>query len=256
MGSGHAIYDAIGADYDLLIDWPRRLAREGPLLRQLASEAPLATALDVGGGTGRHAEYLMREAGLRVTIADPSVESLAEARRRLGEGAELLERGLGSLAGLGRYGLVLCLGNTLPHVGSRAEFASAIGELWDRLAPGGALVCHQLNYAWILGDFASRRFLPASGSDERFFVRFFEREDEGERLRFTILRVRGRAGAWSSEFLSTSHLPLSAEDYLAALPASGEARIELLGDWQGTPYRPFDSDALLVVARRDSSTNA
>ncbi len=243
-----AFYDRIGADYDLIIDWPRRLAREGALLRKLAAATGARTVLDVGGGTGRHAAYLRDELGLAVTLADPSGEALAEARRRLGADARLEQRGLGELGGLPEYDLVLCVGNTLPHVEDGAAFERALTDLCGRVRAGGLLLIHQLNYAWILADFAKRRFLPAAGSEERFFLRFFERE--GERLRFTILRVRGAAGRYETEFQSTAHLPLLAEDYARVLGGIDGACPRFLGDWDESPYDAATSDVLMALVGR------
>lgn len=248
MEEPREFYDHLGADYDLIIDWPARLRREGPLLRTLAQSVEARDALDVGGGTGRHAQYLRDELCLAVTLADPSEESLAEARRRLGDDATLLRLGLGELGDLPQYDLAVCLGNTLPHVADHAAFERALEELYARVRPGGVLVCHQLGYPWILADFARRRFFPAGGTDERFFLRFFERD--GEALRFTILRVTAEAGEHRAEFHSTRHLPLTAEHYGAVLDRLGPSRVWFHGDWDGSPYQAETSDVLIVVVRK------
>ncbi len=242
-----AFYDNLAADYDLVIDWPARLARESPLLTALAREVGARTALDVGGGTGRPASFL-DSLGREVTIADPSRATLDAAREHLPPTVRTVEAGLGNLGGLGEYDLVLCLGNTIPHVATAEEFGQALEGLWARVAPGGALICHQLNYARILADFDRRRFLGPDGPEGRFFVRFFERD--GERLRFVMLRVVGSAGNYDVSFFATYHLPVGPRDYEAVFSRLGVTGVRDLGGWGDEVYEASISDVLVTVARK------
>ncbi len=242
-----SFYDSLAADYDRIINWPARLAREGDLLRGLVAKTGARTALDVGGGTGRHAEFL-HAFGLAVTIADPSRATLEAARLWLPEGVDTVVAGLEDLHALGAYDLVLCLGNTIPHVASIEAFDNALEGLWGRVAPGGALICHQLNYAHILADFDRRRFLGPDGPEGRFFLRFFERD--GERLRFVMMRVSGNGGDYEVRFLTTHHVPVGLEDYVSAFERLGVSGVEYRGGWQGQEYDAQASDVLVVVAQR------
>jgi SAM-dependent methyltransferase len=202
--------------------------------------------LDVGGGTGHHAA-LLAGWGLSVTIADPSRSTLDAACAHLPEAVRVEQRGFGELGGLSGYDLVMCLGNTLPHVPDLQAFREALRELISCARPGGIVLCHQLSYEYIVGDFARRRFLPARGNEDRFLLRFFEREADG--LRFTILRVSGRGGDYTTEFLPTRHTPVTASHYRLALADAGVRGVEFLGSYGGQPFVEGESEDLLVIVR-------
>ena len=62
-------FDDRAAIYDLLIDWPKRLANETPLFRSLLEQVGATRVLDASCGTGQHAA-LFHSWGLAVEGAD------------------------------------------------------------------------------------------------------------------------------------------------------------------------------------------
>lgn len=253
MSEQQALYDWLAEDYDLIIDWPARLARETPFLRRLVDEVQANSVLDVGGGTGHHAR-LLHGWGLEVTLADPSARTLEAARRRLPSSVRIEAVGFEALSDLGRYDLVICLGNTLPHVRDLAEFEHWLETLYGRLQPGGALLCHQHNYRYLLSDFPRRRFLPARGTESVFYLRFFERD--GSALRFVVMRVRGQAGGYETESAYVRHCPLSPDHYDFELKRLGAAAVRLYGGFDGADYDAEESEDLIVVARKPERSSA
>lgn len=244
-----SLYDSLKDDYDIIIDWPGRLKREGPLLRQLAGSVGARSVLDVGGGTGHHAR-LFHSWGLQVTLADPSAATLDSIRGSLPQEVRLEVRGLPDLDGIEPHDMVVCLGNTLPHAAGLEEFASAVGSLWQALRPGGVLVCHQVNYAPLLSDFENRRFMEPRGRGGRALFRFHEREPDGDGLRFVIMRLTGQCGDYNTEYLWTHHTPLTADDYGRELRRLRAAEVRLLGGWDESEFDGECSDVLIVVARK------
>ncbi|MBE0418499.1 MAG: class I SAM-dependent methyltransferase, partial [Coriobacteriia bacterium] len=108
-------------DYDRMVDWEKRLAREGPFFRSLFEERGVRSVLDVGCGSGKHA-IMFASWGLEVAGADPSEAMLAQARenaRESGADVTFVSAGFGELGGAlaGTFDAVTCLGNALPHVG-------------------------------------------------------------------------------------------------------------------------------------------
>ncbi|WP_435418847.1 bifunctional 2-polyprenyl-6-hydroxyphenol methylase/3-demethylubiquinol 3-O-methyltransferase UbiG [Parerythrobacter aurantius] len=103
------------------------------------SYAPLAgkTALDIGCGAGLLCEPLARM-GAKVTGVDAAAENIEAAQAHAkGSGLAIDYRHgeLGEL-GLGRFDLVTCL-EVIEHVADKPAF---IGQLADRLAPGGLMI--------------------------------------------------------------------------------------------------------------------
>lgn len=95
------------------------------------------TALDVGCGAGLLCEPLARM-GAKVTGVDAAAENVEVARLHAqGSGLNIDYRHgeLGDL-GLGRFDLVTCL-EVIEHVADKPAF---LGQLADRLAPGGLMI--------------------------------------------------------------------------------------------------------------------
>jgi SAM-dependent methyltransferase len=245
----NSLYDSLAEDYDLIIDWPERLKREGPLLRRLAEESGARTVLDVGGGTGHHAR-MFHSWGLEVTLADPSAATLDIVRASLPAEVRLEVRSLRDLGGIEPHDMVVCLGNTMPHVADHREFASAMASLWEVLRPGGVLVCHQINYTPMLADFDERRFMEPRGRGDKVLFRFHESEPDGHGLRFVIMRLTSRSGDYTTEYLWTHHTPLTSVDYRRELQRLGASEARLLGGWDESAFDEDASDALIVVARK------
>lgn len=109
-----------------------------------------ARAIDLGCATGAHVEILAG-LGWDALGLDPSKTMLAEARRSRGcperfAAGTMLD--LGKAVQEGGAGLILCVGNTLPHLG-RGELGDFLRLCARSLAPAGRLVIQLLNYARI-----------------------------------------------------------------------------------------------------------
>jgi SAM-dependent methyltransferase len=131
LQEGYTIWSAT-FDTEERLENPIR-ALEGPLMRKimdgLSGDGPV---LDVGCGTGRHTEYLVK-GGHRVVGVDPNEAMLELARRKLPD-VEFL---IGDLENLpvadASFTAVVC-GLTFSHL---AELGPAMAELARVLKPGG-----------------------------------------------------------------------------------------------------------------------
>ena len=126
-----------------------------------------ARAVVIGGGVGGTSiAYHLAELGWTVTGVDSEAAMIgaardAAARAGLSDRAGFDEASIldiGRLYAKGSFDLVLCLGNTLPHL-LGAGAASFLDQARALLRPEGALVLQCLNYA-----------LPGIGSGYRFPV--------------------------------------------------------------------------------------
>lgn len=159
-GSSQGFYDALAPVFDVMTDWPSRLAVEGPFLRHMLEGAGARRVLDAACGSGGHVVWLA-EAGYQAAGVDDSagMVSLA-ASKAAGHGvaaslavSSLLNVNPRRLAAIGvepggwrDFDAVLCLGNSLPHLRTAEDLAGALGSLASVLKPGGLLVLQNLNY--------------------------------------------------------------------------------------------------------------
>ncbi|UUU26004.1 class I SAM-dependent methyltransferase [Streptomyces sp. DSM 40750] len=115
--------------------------RTQDILRRLLPEAP-ARVLDVGGGTGIHAEWLARD-GYEVEVVDPVPTHVERSGRlpgvtaRLGDARALPAEDTA-------YDVVLLLG-PLYHLPERPDRVRALTEARRAVRPGGVVVAATIN---------------------------------------------------------------------------------------------------------------
>lgn len=141
--------------YDLIYSEFKDFAAEGRKVGGMILEmAPGArTVLDVGCGTGRHAEILMKEFGLEVDGLDIHPGFLDIASERCPSGSFFLE----DMADfdLGRqYDVVICLFSSIGYVRTEERLRSTARSFSRHLGPGGLALVEP----WFSPD----RFSPGS----------------------------------------------------------------------------------------------
>ena len=246
-------------DYRRMIAWPARIEREGPFLLSVLGSAPEPSVLDLGCGTGEHADYLASR-GLRAVGIDRSEAQIDKAREYEGRhgpaGPAFL---LGDLAKLTevtseRFGGALWLGNGLPHLEDK-ELATVLGQLRARLLPGAVVLIQLLNYERIRRR--EIRHLPLNFRDdpaepgEGVFVRLMT-FDGPRHVRFNPLTLALRPGEDPpAELKGAQEVRLRAwtrREVAEALEVAGFRLRAVHGDMLGGPYDAERSVDLVLVA--------
>lgn len=264
-------------EYDELVDWDRRLTREGPFFRQVFAEHDVRSVADVGAGSARHA-IMFRSWGLDVTAIDPGADMLELARENAAAAASdvrVVEGSFGEVAGIlgEKVDAVTCTGNALPHVRSLAGLQAALADFATALQPGGLLVLHYLNHERLL----KRRirtmnpvFRETPGGD-KFFMRLLDYTADGDGVLFDFVTAvrdpavhvgeytidswpktldRDPTGGWSLRSRRSLHFAMPPAMIERELERAGFHNVRFLGDHTG---RPLDADAdesMIVTARR------
>ena len=137
-----------GKHYDLLVNWEKRLTLEIPFLAGFLSnfQPSIKTILEVGCGTGRHAEILYKNFGFYITGIDIEQTMIEEAKRRLPE-AELLSHDFLDKKVLNNrsFDAIISLGNSIGLIAANSNFEEIINRFSQLLKKPGLLIFHLLN---------------------------------------------------------------------------------------------------------------
>ena len=259
------MYDILSEDYDRFVHWPGRLNFEMPFLEKILGSLgrkqgePAVRVLDAACGTGMHALALAQK-GFEVSGADLSEGMIDRARQNAAaEGVDLpfAVAGFGDLGQIyvpASFDAVICLGNSLPHLISRAEVADTLCQFEELLAPGGVLLVQNRNFDVVM-DTRQRWMEPQSHREEDrewIFVRFYDFQEDGL-IAFNILTLRREAlSDWMQSQATTLLRPQSHDELVDLAQRAGLEHIEALGSLDGSAFDAEKSGNLILLARKGS----
>jgi SAM-dependent methyltransferase len=205
------------------------LARSRELLAAVGLGAGSGLAVDLGAGFGLHAIPLA-EAGFHVVALDSSATLLEELGRleHLAASGPAIQSVLGDLRAFralvpGPCAAVVCLGDTLTHLGSPAEVEAVIRDAAVTLVPGGRLVLGFRDHSGPPRE-GTARFIPVRSDDERILTCFLEygpahvdvhdllheRQGEAWSLKVSAYRKLRLEPRWVAERMSAAGLRVEA----------------------------------------------
>jgi SAM-dependent methyltransferase len=247
-----AFYNTLASSYDRMVGFEKRVHGAGRLIAALLErfDPVRAAGLDLGCGTGAFA-CALAVAGFPAAGLDLAEEMLVQARAnaaRLGLDVRFVT---GCLEALPQpfaphsAGLVLCLGNTLPHLLAPEDLGRAFSGIAALLAPGGLAVIQTLNYDRILER--QERIVSVDRDGDATFLRFYDFLADGL-LRFNLLRVTWEgAAARPAPLISVLLRPYRRQDLAAAAQMAGLDVVLSGGGADLTPYAATTSDTLLLA---------
>lgn len=254
-------YNHLAANYDRMTGLDKRLATATRFVKTLIDTFHLRrpeVGVDLGSGTGAYTLALAR-IGLRTTGVDLSADMLAQARQNARHHAldpVFLQASLTDLPATlpwGRTDLVLCLGNTLPHLTDPADLEKALLGIRRLLSPTGLAVIQTLNYDDILTK--AERIVSIDRDHEHEFIRFYDFLESGL-LRFNILEIEWKNNeALPHPIHSVLLRPYRAGELEKAAAAVGLAPRLTAGGLDLHPYDPATADTALLVLGTTSGEN-
>ncbi|MGP3989103.1 class I SAM-dependent methyltransferase [Streptomyces sp. 3N207] len=171
-------------------------------------------AIDLGAGPGPGALALARLGFTDVAAVDTSEELLDELVRHAAEtGAAAVRpvrddiRSYPRTVASGSVEVVLCLGDTLPHLPHRSDVLALLVEISGVLAQGGSFVATYREQEKVARG--TDRFLPVRSTEDRILTCFLEYVDEDTLLVHDLLHTRDGAG-WHLETSAYPKLRLTA----------------------------------------------
>lgn len=246
-----SFYESLSALYDVMIDWPKRLASEGPALETWLRARGARRVLDVACGTGRHAAYLA-EQGFDAVGADRDPAMVAEARKHSAVPFHAWPMDAESLPAIEPVDAILCLGNSFPHLLHDEDALRALANFRALLNPGGAVLLQMKN-------------LQRRVDQEDLSLPPLERLHEGRSLRFVRLydRAAERPDLLAFHLLTldeaserilreeTTWLRIYTHLRLDALcREAGFGEIDLASSLSGDAFDPGRSEDVVVTAFR------
>ena len=206
-------------------------------LLELAAAGWEAFGIEPSLSMRERAQAKARRSGLTLQISEGS---MLDARSRFSKG---------------HFGLLLCIGNTLPYLGDEEELREFLRGAASLLAPGGSLVLQTLNYARVLPSFdkghnggAESFAFPELRAGGSTFRRRYE-EAQGGRLAFiTEVIQEGKETAREASLLT----PFRPEALVKALQESGFEEPLARSGW-GLSASGFSSETdgyLILSAQR------
>nr|BFD95385.1 class I SAM-dependent methyltransferase [Kitasatospora sp. Xyl93] len=247
-------YDDFADDYHLLYsDWNASLAHQGAaldaLIRTDLGDRP-AEVLDCACGIGTQAIGLAA-LGHRVTGTDLSPVAVARAA------AEAAERGLRLPAAAadmrelpfpdGRFDVVVCADNTLPHLLTAEDVRTALGEMRRVLRPGRLLLVTTRPYDEL------RRARPAStapqtaehGGRRSVAFQLWQWHEDGERYDLELFQLLpDTSGEWQVSVRRSTYWALIQEQLSAFATEAGLAGIH----WEQPAGTGFVQPVLIARA--------
>lgn len=265
------------SDYDELVNWERRLTREGPFFQRLFAEHGVHRIADVGAGSARHA-IMFRSWGHDVVAIDPAEDMLAQAREnaaRLGSDVRIAEGGFGDVARIvgEPVDAVTCTGNALPHVCSLASLREALDDFAAALVPGGVLVLHYLNHYRLIEN-KVRSVAPVfreTASGDKFFMRVLDYTPERDGILFDFVTLvrdpdlhstphtieswpktldDDPTGGWTVRSRRSVHFAMPLALITAELERAGFTNIQAFGDHTGRALDLDADESVIIVAER------
>lgn len=238
-------YNRLADRYDGMTQFNARLDAQRSMLSDLLVRYPASRVVDMGCGTGVHA-IALAQLGADVTGVDVSEGMLAKARLRAADAAVQVEFLHGDfLAAIPRspVGLILCLGNSIPHLSSRDALLSVLETWRAQLVPSGAVVVQLLNYRRVLD--ARERIVNIRRDGTSTIVRFYDFLEDA--LRFNILSLHEEQGRFTHDLQSTTLLPFVQEDFETAARTAGFDTVEFHGSLQHGHFSDESPDLVVVL---------
>jgi SAM-dependent methyltransferase len=247
--------------YDAVIDWKKRLAREMPLLEELARNAG-RRVLVPACGTGGHIVALA-ERGFSVLGFDADEGTVAFAQQRINHEANAISAGGGEaqirllkMEQAGELGpthdAAFCLGNALPGISGERQLLAALKGIAGALRVGGILLTQDLNYD--LRWQGKAHWFPLlsgeTGIEEVLLVKFADYEPEAINFHAMFLVREKAGGKWQSHVRSSRQVPLFRDLLAQLLIQAGFGKLQFWGDYAKSPFDPAKSNDLLVGAEK------
>jgi SAM-dependent methyltransferase len=247
--------------YESVMNWEKRLARELPLLMELAREAG-GRVLVPACGSGGHVLALARN-GFDVLGFDADEEMVEIAAQKIAAASSEIAAAHGraetrvltmeqasSLPA--EFGAAYCLGNALPGMSAEGQVLAAQRGVAAALRPGGVFLTQNLNFDLRWQQKVSQFPILSGETPEYEFLLVKVADYHSTYINFHALFLTREkpAGKWESSPHTSRWIPLLRDLMAEIATEAGLAKLEFWGDYARTPFDPAKSNDLILVGRK------
>ncbi len=191
-------------------------------LETLKNKPERALVVDLGSGPGFQTVALAQLGFSPVIAIDSSAELLDELRSHIDGFSVQIEkadlRDLPNFVAAGHASVIVCMGDTLTHLASKADVSALFQDVFDALHPGGVFV---ITYRDLTKELEGLdRFIPVQSDDDTIMTCFLEYESAESVAVHDLVYTRDGA-AWSLSKSSYRKLRLGFDWLVQELNAVG-----------------------------------
>jgi 2-polyprenyl-3-methyl-5-hydroxy-6-metoxy-1,4-benzoquinol methylase len=246
-----SILDELGPNYDLYVDWNRRLSAEIPFLTKLLRTSGNAKKiLDVGCATGKHSIELAKQ-GYEVFGIDESEKLIEKAKQNCLEAKTYVPLQVLSMIDIEKhpakpFDAVVMLGNIISFLEDEDQAVHFFKSAMNVLKTGGHLIVQTANYRRMLLE-GNRFELITTKESDIMFVKVYDLDPKNAKLSLLML---DKNSTWQMKTVTQHIMVLNKEDLVRFASRSKYASIYLYGKLDGSPFKGESSDQLVAVFRK------
>lgn len=257
-------YDELSLEYADMTEISKRIESETKVFEKIIFEKNIKKCLDAGCGIGLHS-IILSKLGVDVVGIDLSKGMILKAQ-------ELSEK-FNSKAKFetldflqtkdkfkDEFDLVICLGNTLPHLLNERDLLLALRNFHNALKKGGLLIVQILNYDKIIQN--EERIINIRETKDKIFIRFYDFEPtiigspslkvfeiRRDFLKFNVLIIN-KLENYSHKIITTRIKPIKSEELCRKLSLVGFKDVEIFGNLMKDPFEAKSSKNIVAFANK------
>lgn len=238
-------YDDLADQYNEMTDLDSRAENIRGFIKRIKERYQPKSALDVACGTGMHA-VVMSQMDIHAVGADLSPAMLEKAKELAHEKDVQIQWINTPMQDLPahldeKFDLILCLGNSIPHLLTPDDLSTTISGCAQLLNPKGALLIQLLNYHKILK--AKERIVAITRSGDTEYIRFYDFLPE--LIQFNLLTINSQN---QHKLTSTPLFPYTAATLTNSLRQHNFATINTYADLNFNRFDEDESPNLVIEA--------
>ncbi len=241
--------------YDKQINWENRFRQEKDFFASIFAENSVKTVLDIGCGTGRHAE-LFAEMAEKVLAIDPSQEMIDYAISNVVRSPNVTVKrgGFSDIERLikGDINAITCLGNTISLLETRKNVKAALKATYKKLPKNGIAVFQFINFEKSVME-NNRYYAPKiliMNNKKYIFHRHFEYGKIKTRTDFLVTILNENNEIELFDVSQSLMCTLKKRIFLKIAQNCGFKKIRLVGNDGKTPFDVKNHISLFAILKK------